>query len=96
MSKLLPLRMDLLRRLAKGGKNGVAGGKLLAELQECYRGERQCAREVVFDHLFNMASLGLILAANERLDEDGNLDLDFSLTAEGLSRGKYFPPAWSF
>ena len=95
MSDALPLRMSLLRLLAVSG-SARTGQDLLKELKTDYGQERQCNMFVVLDHLFNMASLGLVGFRNERLLEGGELAIDFFITAEGRARSKYFPKQWQF
>lgn len=94
MSMRLPMRMNLLRLLSTRGSR--TGQQLLEELKVEYGDERQCSLPVILDHLFNMASLGLVTAANERYDEHHNLLIDFAITPLGLSRSRYYPAGFQF
>lgn len=95
MTNLLPFRMRLIHHLATAEKP-LTGQDLLASLTVEYGRERQCNLNAVMDNLFNLMSLGLVSMADERLDEDQNLVILFSITEDGLACNKYYPAAWHF
>ncbi len=86
----LPLRMKLLLLLAEAGAE-QSTHELLTALSKDYGAEKQCSRTVIMDHLFNMASLGLVKPDREWLDEGGRVEISFSITAFGRSRNRYYP-----